>query len=289
MPAERARSRQNGRRWPRPPPDRTRLRARGHRRHCEGAAERRRRVPPREQGARRPSAHRRHDQERRDRSHREHDGRQAGHPRVEFHPSRGRAQARHVLHHAGCGPCDMRGSRPSRRGRGQPSAGSPQGGRRSMKRTPMTLRGAEALRTELKKLKSEARPNVIKAIAEARGHGDLSENAEYHAAREQQGFIEGRISEIENKLSTAEIIDTSRLASNGRVVFGASVELEDQDDGGRVKYQIVGEDEAEIRAGRVSITSPIARALVGKSPGDVVDVSAPGGIKSYEVVSVRYE
>jgi transcription elongation factor GreA len=158
-----------------------------------------------------------------------------------------------------------------------------------MKRTPMTLRGAEALRAELKKLKSEARPNVIKAIAEARGHGDLSENAEYHAAREQQGFIEGRISEIENKLSSAEIIDVTRLASSGKVVFGASVELEDQDDGGRVKYQIVGEDEAEIRAGRISITSPIARALVGKSQGDVVDVSAPGGIKSYEVVSVRYE
>ena len=158
-----------------------------------------------------------------------------------------------------------------------------------MKRTPMTLRGAEALRAELKKLKSEARPNVIKAIAEARGHGDLSENAEYHAAREQQGFIEGRISEIENKLSSAEIIDVTRLAGGGKVVFGASVELEDQDDGGRVKYQIVGEDEAEIRAGRISITSPIARALVGKSEGDVVDVSAPGGIKSYEVVSVRYE
>jgi transcription elongation factor GreA len=158
-----------------------------------------------------------------------------------------------------------------------------------MKRTPMTLRGAEALRAELKKLKSEARPNVIKAIAEARGHGDLSENAEYHAAREQQGFIEGRISEIENKLSSAEIIDVTRLAGGGKVVFGASVELEDQDDGGRVKYQIVGEDEAEIRAGRISITSPIARALVGKSQGDVVDVSAPGGIKSYEVVSVRYE
>jgi transcription elongation factor GreA len=158
-----------------------------------------------------------------------------------------------------------------------------------MKRTPMTTRGAEALRAELKRLKSEARPNVIKAIAEARGHGDLSENAEYHAAREQQGFIEGRISEIEAKLSTAEIIDTTRLANAGKVVFGASVELEDQNDGGRVKYQIVGEDEAEIRAGRVSITSPIARALVGKSEGDVVDVSAPGGIKSYEVVSVRYE
>ena len=159
----------------------------------------------------------------------------------------------------------------------------------SIKRTPMTLRGAEALRAELKKLKSEARPNIIKAIAEARGHGDLSENAEYHAAREQQGFIEGRISEIEAKLSTAEIIDTSRLTNAGKVVFGASVELEDQDAGGRVKYQIVGEDEAEIRAGRISITSPIARALVGKSEGDVVDVSAPGGIKSYEVVSVRYE
>ena len=158
-----------------------------------------------------------------------------------------------------------------------------------MKRTPMTMRGAEALRAELKKLKSEARPNVIKAIAEARGHGDLSENAEYHAAREQQGFIEGRIGEIEAKLSTAEIIDTTRLTNAGKVVFGASVELESQDDGGRVKYQIVGEDEAEIREGRISITSPIARALVGKSEGDVVDVSAPGGIKSYEVVSVRYE
>jgi transcription elongation factor GreA len=158
-----------------------------------------------------------------------------------------------------------------------------------MKRTPMTLRGAEALRAELKRLKSEARPNVIKAIAEARGHGDLSENAEYHAAREQQGFIEGRISEIESKLSSAEIIDTSRMSNSGRIVFGASVELENQDDGGAVRYQIVGEDEADIRAGRISITSPIARALVGKSEGDVVDVDAPGGVKSFEVVSVRYE
>jgi len=158
-----------------------------------------------------------------------------------------------------------------------------------MKRTPMTLRGAEALRSELKRLKSEARPNVIKAIAEARGHGDLSENAEYHAAREQQGFIEGRIGEIEAKLSTAEIIDTSRMANTSKIVFGASVELENQDDGGAVKYQIVGEDEADIRAGRVSISSPIARALVGKSEGDVVDVDAPGGVKSFEVVSVHYE
>ena len=158
-----------------------------------------------------------------------------------------------------------------------------------MKRTPMTLRGAEALRNELKKLKTEARPNVIKAIAEARAHGDLSENAEYHAAREQQGFIEGRIKEIETKLSTAEIIDPSTLPKTGRVVFGAVVELEDQDDAHRVTYQVVGEDEADIRAGRISITSPIARAVVGKSEGDVVDVTAPGGIQSYEIVAVRFE
>ncbi len=158
-----------------------------------------------------------------------------------------------------------------------------------MKRTPMTMRGAEALRAELRKLKSEARPNVIKAIAEARGHGDLSENAEYHAAREQQGFIEGRINEIESKLGNAEIIDPSKLVNNGKVVFGAVVELDDQDDSHRVVYQIVGEDEADIRAGRISITSPIARALVGKSEGDVVDVSAPGGVRSYEIVAVRFE
>ena len=158
-----------------------------------------------------------------------------------------------------------------------------------MKRTPMTLRGAEALRAELKRLKTEARPNVIRAIAEARGHGDLSENAEYHAAREQQGFIEGRIGEIEGKLANAEIIDPSKLTNTGKVVFGAVVELEDQDDGTRVVYQVAGEDEADIRAGRISITSPIARALVGKSEGEVVDVSAPGGIRSYEIVTVRFE
>ncbi|HEV2271722.1 MAG TPA: transcription elongation factor GreA [Steroidobacteraceae bacterium] len=158
-----------------------------------------------------------------------------------------------------------------------------------MKRTPMTLRGAEALRAELKRLKTEARPTVIKAIAEARGHGDLSENAEYHAAREQQGFIEGRIKEIEMKLGSAEVIDPSKLTNTGKVVFGAVVELEDQDDGTRVVYQVAGEDEADIRAGRISITSPIARALVGKSQGEVVDVSAPGGIRSYEIVAVRFE
>lgn len=157
-----------------------------------------------------------------------------------------------------------------------------------MKRTPMTQKGAEALRAELKRLKSEARPGIIKAIAEARGHGDLSENAEYHAAREQQGFIEGRIKEIETKLANAEIIDPSKLPNTGKVVFGAFVELEDQDEGGRVVYQIAGEDEADIRAGRISITSPMARALVGKSQGDVVEVTAPGGLRSYEIVTVRY-
>jgi transcription elongation factor GreA len=156
-----------------------------------------------------------------------------------------------------------------------------------MKRTPMTLRGAETLRAELKRLKSEVRPAIIKAIAEARGHGDLSENAEYHAAREQQGFIEGRIKEIEHKLASAEVIDPARLPKNGKVVFGALVELEDQADGARVIYQVVGEDEADIRAGRVSVTSPIARALVGKSEGEVVDVAAPGGTRSYEIVAVR--
>jgi transcription elongation factor GreA len=157
-----------------------------------------------------------------------------------------------------------------------------------MKRNPMTLRGAEALRTELKRLKTEDRPSVIKAIAEARSHGDLSENAEYHAAREQQGFIEGRISEIEAKLSTAEIIDPSTVTNNGKVIFGATVDLEDQDSAKSISYQIVGEDEADIKSGRISITSPIARALVGKSAGDVVDVTAPGGTHSYEVVKVRY-
>ena len=157
-----------------------------------------------------------------------------------------------------------------------------------MKRNPMTLRGAEALRVELKRLKTEDRPRGIKAIAEARSHGDLSENAEYHAAREQQGFIEGRISEIEAKLSTAEIIDPSTVTNNGKVIFGATVELEGQDDGKSISYQIVGEDEADIKAGRISITSPIARALVGKSAGDVVDVAAPGGTRSYEIVDVKY-
>ncbi len=157
-----------------------------------------------------------------------------------------------------------------------------------MKRTPMTLRGAERLRAELKKLKSEARPHIIKAIAEARAHGDLSENAEYHAAREQQSFIEGRINEIENRLSNAEVIDVTRLAASGRVVFGATIELEDQLGRVTVTYQLVGDDEADIKLGLLSVSSPIARALIGKLEGDVVDVAAPGGTRTYEIIAVRY-
>ena len=157
-----------------------------------------------------------------------------------------------------------------------------------MKRTPMTLRGAERLRQELKQLKSEARPSVIKAIAEARSHGDLSENAEYHAAREQQSFIEGRINDIENRLSNAEVIDVTKLNANGRVVFGSTVEVADEESGAKLTYQLVGDDEADIKHGMLSVSSPIARALIGKSEGDVVDVTAPGGTRSYEIVSVRY-
>jgi transcription elongation factor GreA len=157
-----------------------------------------------------------------------------------------------------------------------------------VKRNPLTLRGAERLRGELKKLKSEDRPQVIQAIAEARSHGDLSENAEYHAARERQSFIEGRIKDIEAHLSNSEIIDVSRLVGSAKVVFGATVDLEDQVEGAQVIYQIVGDAEADIKSGLIAVSSPIARALVGKSKGDVVDVVAPNGTRSYEIVAVKY-
>jgi len=157
-----------------------------------------------------------------------------------------------------------------------------------MTRKPLTLKGAERLRIELRRLKTQDRPRVIQAIAEARAHGDLSENAEYHAAREQQGFIEGRIKQLDHDLSHCEIIDVSTLAHGGKVVFGATVHLEDQDDGSEVVFQIVGELEADVRLGMISITSPIARALVGKSEGDLVDVAVPGGARALEIVTVRY-
>lgn len=153
---------------------------------------------------------------------------------------------------------------------------------------PVTKRGAEKLKAELQRLKSVERPAVITAIAEARAQGDLSENADYDAAKERQGFIEGRIAEIEGKLSAAQVIDPSEVDAGGRVVFGATVELEDEASGDAVTYQIVGEDEADIKFGRISVGSPIARALIGKEAGDVATVNAPGGLKNYEIIEVRY-
>lgn len=157
-----------------------------------------------------------------------------------------------------------------------------------MSKVPLTVTGAEKLREELHRLKTVDRPSVIAAIAEARSHGDLSENAEYDAAKERQGFIEGRIQEVEGKLSAAQIIDPSQLDAGGRVVFGATVELEDEDSGETVKYQIVGEDEADLKLGLINVSSPIARALIGKEEGDTAEVQAPGGLRRYEVVSVSY-
>jgi len=156
-------------------------------------------------------------------------------------------------------------------------------------RAPITLRGAEKLRAELRTLKGEDRPTVIRAIADARSHGDLSENAEYHAAREQQGFIEGRIKEIEWRLAHAQVIDPAALPDSGKVVFGAIVDLAPVDGGPTQSYQIVGDDEADIRGGFISINSPIARALIGKEAGDIVDVQTPGGVKRYEILDVRFE
>jgi len=153
---------------------------------------------------------------------------------------------------------------------------------------PITKRGAEQLKAELHRLKTIDRPGVINAIAEARSHGDLSENAEYDAAKDRQGFIEGRIQEIESKLAAAQIIDPKSVEAGGRVVFGATVALEEEDSGEQVKYQIVGEDEADLKQGRINISSPIARALIGKEEGDTAEVQAPGGLKRYEIVGVEY-
>lgn len=158
-----------------------------------------------------------------------------------------------------------------------------------MNKVPMTIRGANLLRDELKKLKSEDRPSVIKAIAEARAHGDLKENAEYHAAKDQQGFIEARIKDIEAKLSNTEVIDVTTVDAKGKVVFGSTVKLLDLQADSEIVYTIVGEDEADIKTGLISYTSPIARAIIGKNEGDEVSFSAPGGEKYYEVIEVRYD
>jgi transcription elongation factor GreA len=158
-----------------------------------------------------------------------------------------------------------------------------------MQKTPMTAQGAEKLRSELSELKTVKRPKVIAAIAEARAHGDLKENAEYHAAREQQGFIEGRIKEIEAKLSNAQIIDVTTLNAGGKVVFGATVDVLDIDTDEEITYQIVGEDEADIKQGKLSVGSPIARALISKMEGDEVSLEVPGGTREFEIIEVRYE
>jgi transcription elongation factor GreA len=157
-----------------------------------------------------------------------------------------------------------------------------------MRRTPLTVTGAAKLRSELQHLKTVERPSVINAIAEARSHGDLSENAEYEAAKERQGFIEARIAQVEEKLANAQIIDPTLLDADGRCVFGATVELEDMDARQVISYQIVGEDEADLKQGKVSISSPIARALIGKYAGDVVEVNTPGGTREYEILDVKY-
>lgn len=157
-----------------------------------------------------------------------------------------------------------------------------------MRKIPLTVRGAELLREELRRLKAVERPRVIQAIAEARSHGDLKENAEYQAAKEEQGFIEGRIKEVESRLANCEVIDVTQLPNTGRVVFGATVGLIDEDSGKEVTYRIVGEDEADIAAGFISVTAPIARALIGRCEGDVAVVAAPGGERSYEIVKIEY-
>jgi transcription elongation factor GreA len=157
-----------------------------------------------------------------------------------------------------------------------------------MSKVPLTTNGAELLRAELHNLKTVERPSVIAAIAEARSHGDLSENAEYDAAKERQSFVEGRIAEVESKLGNAQIIDPKLLDAEGRCVFGATVDLEDLESGEAVTYQIVGDDEADIKQGKISIGSPIARALIGKYAGDVAEVQAPGGVREYEVLDVKY-
>ena len=154
---------------------------------------------------------------------------------------------------------------------------------------PLTVKGAEKLRAELHKLKTVERPAVIQAIAEARAHGDLSENAEYDAAKEKQGFVEGRIADLDGKLSNAQLIDPTTLDAGGRIVFGATVELVDVNSGDTVTYQVVGDDEADIKLGQISVSSPIARALIGKYAGDTVDVQAPGGVRQYEILDVLYK
>ena len=207
----------------------------------------------------------------------------------ESHSIRGEAVRSNVTYYTtlGAALATCSGAGAPGRQRSEPAAGPSRRGC-SMNKVPMTVRGAELLREELARLKSEDRPQVIQAIAEARAHGDLKENAEYHAAKEQQGFIEGRIKEIEGKLSHIQVIDVTEIDAKGKVVFGATVELLDVQSDSETTYRIVGEDEADINSGLISYTSPIARALIGKEEGEEVTFSAPGGDKHYEIIEVKY-
>ena len=264
-----------------------RLRDRRDRRHGAGARRRRRAVPTREQGSRRPPACRRHDQEPRALADRQYDGRQAGDPRIALDSRRGGALQGDLLHDPGRRESDLRRDRPHRQRRRESAPRLARGGF-DLSKVPLTARGAAKLKEELKRLKNEERPKVTQAIATARAHGDLKENAEYHAAKEQQGLMEARIRDIEAKLGNAQIIDVTELNANGKVVFGSTVNLVDVKDGTEARYQIVGEDEADIKVGLLSIGSPIARALIGKREGDEVEVTTPSGRRAYEIALVEY-
>ncbi len=292
-------------------PARARLLARRDARHRGGDRRGRHSGAGGQQGQGRPAAHRRHAEERRDPAHLHHRRRDAhGDRRHAPHPPGGARPPRHVLHEHGGLRGGGRGHEAPRHARRDLAAGAALGialdwgqscRRRSLPRRlsfllevamatiPLTRRGAEKLREELNRLKTVERHAAIQAIAEARSHGDISENAEYEAAKDKQGFIEGRIQEVESKLAAAQIIDPKSLDAGGRVVFGSTVDLEEEDSGSKVTYQIVGDDEADLKQGLISISSPIARALIGKFEGDVAEVQAPGGIKSYEITGVRYE
>src|SRR5207342_716619 len=221
---------------------------------------------------------------------------QAGDRRLVLDPARGFAATRHVLHHHRGRTRAAHFAGPSRSRRRECAAGAPPGtaaegfdAGMSTTRAPLTAKGAQRLRAELEELKSVKRPAVIHAIAEARAHGDLKENAEYHAAREQQGFIEGRIKQLEAELSHAQVIDVASLNAGSRIVFGATVDLADADSGEEKRYQIVGDLEADIKQGLIAISSPVARALIGKHEGDVITIDAPAGQREFEIVAVRYE
>ena len=218
---------------------------------------------------------------------REHDRGKASDQGIPLDSRRGRDAQDHLLHDGRRREGDLRRARPSRQRRRESSPRSARGGR-GLSKVPLTARGAAQLKEELRRLKIEERPKVTAAIATARAHGDLKENAEYHAAKEQQGLMEARIRDIEAKLSNAQIIDVTAVNAGGKVVFGSTVHLVDSADGTEAKYQIVGEDEADIKSGLLSIGSPIARALIGKKEGDEVDVSTPSGKRSYEITAVEY-